>query len=147
MCAARSHLFQQAAGAGGYRICILDSAEDLNNSAANALLKLIEEPPPRSVFLIVAHRPALLLPTMRSRCRMLMLRPLADTDILRVIEALGHALDRASLAERRVAAERAQGSVATLAAPRRRGIALDNQVRALLSGLPARRLARRPCPR
>ena len=46
------HMFQQAAGRGGYRICILDCAEDLNAHSANALLKLIEEPPPRSLFLI-----------------------------------------------------------------------------------------------
>ena len=60
-------LFQRAAGAGGYRICIVDSAEDLNRSSANALLKLIEEPPPRSLFLLIAHRPGLVLPTIRSR--------------------------------------------------------------------------------
>ncbi len=133
-----SHLFRSVAGAGGWRICIVDSAEDLNNSAANALLKLIEEPPPRSLFLIVAHRPALLLPTLRSRCQMLMLRPLADTDILRVIEALGTPWTEASLAERQVAAERGQGSVTTaLSLLADDGIALDNQVRALLAGLPA----------
>src|ERR1700712_5206010 len=47
-------LFQRAASAGGYRIGIVDSAEDLNRSSANALLKLIEEPPPKSLFLLVA---------------------------------------------------------------------------------------------
>ncbi|MDR3408117.1 MAG: DNA polymerase III subunit delta' [Methylovirgula sp.] len=133
-----SHLFRNVAGAGGYRICIVDSAEDLNNSAANALLKLVEEPPPRSLFLIVAHRPALLLPTLRSRCQMLTLRPLAPADILRVIDALGAPWTEASGAERQAAAERAQGSVATaLSLLADEGIALDNQVRALLSGLPA----------
>ena len=56
---------------GGWRICIVDSAEDLNRAGANALLKMIEEPPPRSLFLIVAHRPGQVLPTIRSRCRRL----------------------------------------------------------------------------
>ena len=64
-----AHLFHQAAGQGGWRICIIDSAEDLNQSSANALLKLVEEPPPRSLFLIIAHRPGRMLPTLRSRCR------------------------------------------------------------------------------
>ena len=54
-------LFQQSAGAGGWRICIVDSAEDLNRAGANALLKMIEEPPPRSLFLIVAHKPGQVL--------------------------------------------------------------------------------------
>ncbi len=89
-----SHLFRNVAGAGGWRICIVDSAEDLNNSAANALLKLIEEPPPRSLFLIVAHRPALLLPTLRSRCQMLILRPLARRRYSARHRSFGHALDR-----------------------------------------------------
>ncbi|MEW6436783.1 MAG: DNA polymerase III subunit delta' [Pseudomonadota bacterium] len=133
-----SHLFRSASAAGGYRICIVDAADDLNNSAANALLKLIEEPPPRSLFLIVSHRPALLLPTLRSRCRMLMLRPLATGDILRVVAALGEPWTEADEAERSAAAERAQGSVATaLSLLADEGIALDNQVRGLLAALPA----------
>ena len=83
------HMFQQAAGRGGYRICILDCAEDLNPSSANALLKLIEEPPPRSVFLIVAHRPGRMLATLRSRCRKILLKPLAAADIGQSVAALG----------------------------------------------------------
>jgi DNA polymerase III subunit delta' len=133
-----SHLFRSASAAGGYRICIVDAADDLNNSAANALLKLVEEPPPRSLFLIVSHRPALLLPTLRSRSQMLTLRPLETNEILRVIETLGEPWTEASEAERRIAAERAQGSVATaLSLLADEGIALDNQVRALLGALPA----------
>lgn len=75
-------LFQRSAGAGGFRICIIDSADDLNRSSANALLKVVEEPPPRSLFLIVAHQPARMLPTIVSRCRKLTLGPL-DGDALR----------------------------------------------------------------
>ncbi len=133
-----SHLFRSASAAGGYRICIVDAADDLNNSAANALLKLIEEPPPRSLFLIVSHRPALLLPTLRSRCRMLMLRPLGAEDIGHIITSLGEPWTEASEAERSVAAQRAQGSLATaLSLLADEGIALDNQVRGLLGALPA----------
>jgi DNA polymerase III subunit delta' len=132
-----SHLFRTASAAGGWRICIVDAAEDLNNSAANALLKLVEEPPPRSLFLIIAHRPALLLPTLRSRAQIMTLRPLAEADILRVIASLGEPWTEASEAERKAAAARARGSAATaLSLLADEGVALDNQVRALLSALP-----------
>ena len=83
------HMFQQAAGRGGYRICILDCAEDLNQNSANALLKLIEEPPPRSLFLIIAQRPGRVLATLRSRCQKILLRPLAAADIDAIVAALG----------------------------------------------------------
>lgn len=88
-------LFGSTAGEGGYRVCIVDAADDLNPSSANALLKVIEEPPPRSVFLIVAHAPQRLLPTIRSRCRMLTLRPLGEDDLKAVIASLGPPFDAA----------------------------------------------------
>ncbi len=53
---------------GGRRIAIVHPAEDMNTNAANALLKSLEEPPPGAMFLLVSHRPARLLPTIRSRC-------------------------------------------------------------------------------
>ncbi len=86
------HLFQQASSAGGYRICIVDAAEDLNRSGANALLKLIEEPPPRSLFLIISHRPGQVLSTIRSRCRRLLLKPLTAEEIVSVVPRPGSAL-------------------------------------------------------
>jgi DNA polymerase III subunit delta' len=82
-------VFGSTSADGGYRICIVDSAEDLTISSANALLKVIEEPPPRSIFLIVSHAPQRLLPTIRSRCRRLLLRPLERNDIRDVIDSLG----------------------------------------------------------
>ena len=72
-------MFGSTAADGGYRVCIVDSAEDLTISSANALLKVIEEPPPRSLFLIVSHAPQRVLPTIRSRCRRLLLRPLGGS--------------------------------------------------------------------
>jgi DNA polymerase-3 subunit delta' len=83
------NMFGSTAADGGYRVCIVDSAEDLTISSANALLKVIEEPPPRSLFLIVSHAPQRVLPTIRSRCRRLLLRPLVDQDIKAVIASLG----------------------------------------------------------
>jgi DNA polymerase III subunit delta' len=82
-------LFASGAGGGGYRICIVDSADDLNQSSANALLKLVEEPPARSLFLIVSHAPQRVLPTIRSRCRRLPLRPLDTASLQAALRSLG----------------------------------------------------------
>jgi DNA polymerase III subunit delta' len=82
-------MFGSTAADGGYRVCVVDSAEDLTISSANALLKVIEEPPPRSLFLIVSHAPQRILPTIRSRCRRLLLRPLEERDIKGAIASLG----------------------------------------------------------
>ncbi|HEX2137630.1 MAG TPA: DNA polymerase III subunit delta' [Microvirga sp.] len=82
-------VFGTTAADGGYRVCIVDSAEDLTISSANALLKVIEEPPPRSIFLVVSHAPQRVLPTIRSRCRRLLLRPLGADAVRSVIAVLG----------------------------------------------------------
>ncbi|HTQ72634.1 MAG TPA: DNA polymerase III subunit delta' [Acidocella sp.] len=63
---------------GGWRVVVVDGAEDMNPNAANALLKLLEEPPPRAILLLVSAAPGRLLPTIRSRCRVLPMAPLAD---------------------------------------------------------------------
>jgi DNA polymerase III subunit delta' len=80
--------FGTTAGEGGWRIAIVDSADDLNINGANALLKILEEPPPRSLFLILSSAPKRLLPTVRSRCRTLNLRPLQPADLTAVLQAL-----------------------------------------------------------
>ncbi len=66
---------------GGWRVVIIDSADDMNRHAANAVLKVLEEPPRRAVLLLISHNPGRLLATIRSRCRSLALRPLADDTI------------------------------------------------------------------
>ena len=78
----------QTAGAGGWRVVIVDPADDLNAASANALLKLIEEPPKQSIFLIVCHQPGRLLRTIRSRCLHLALEPLSGGDTLKVLRGL-----------------------------------------------------------
>ena len=67
--------------AGSWRVVIVDSADDLNIAAANALLKSLEEPPPRTVFLVLSAEPGRLLPTIRSRCQMRALEPLSSADL------------------------------------------------------------------
>lgn len=63
---------------GGWRVVLVDGAEDMNPNAANALLKLLEEPPPRAILLLVSAAPGRLLPTIRSRCRVLPMASLPD---------------------------------------------------------------------
>lgn len=76
----RTFLGHRAAG-DGWRVVIVDEANELNVNAANALLKSLEEPPERTVFLLVSPAPGDLVPTIRSRCRMLSLSPLSDSDL------------------------------------------------------------------
>jgi DNA polymerase-3 subunit delta' len=81
--------FHLSAADGGWRVAIVDPADDLNTSAENALLKMLEEPPPRAVLLLVAHAPGRLLPTIRSRCRTLEFGPLDAGDVARALTAAG----------------------------------------------------------
>jgi DNA polymerase-3 subunit delta' len=76
---------------GGYRIVIVDPADDMNTNAANALLKNLEEPPSRTLFMLVAHSLGRLLPTIRSRCQIVRLQPLGDADLLAALAAIGKA--------------------------------------------------------
>lgn len=73
--------FGMTSGAGGWRVVIVDTADDMNDNAANALLKLLEEPPSRAMLLLLTNTPGRLLPTIRSRCQRLTLRPLSDVDM------------------------------------------------------------------
>lgn len=102
--------FGSTAAAEGWRVCIVDTVDELNPNAANALLKTLEEPPRQSLFLLVSHAPGRVLPTILSRCRRLPLRPLARTEVIPAVSrATGIAGDDPALIE---AAEAAEGSVA-----------------------------------
>jgi DNA polymerase-3 subunit delta' len=102
--------FGSTAAVEGWRVCIVDTVDELNPNAANALLKVLEEPPRQSLFLLVSHAPARVLPTILSRCRKLLLRPLSTDDVVHAAAAAaGIALDDPALAE---AAAAAEGSVA-----------------------------------
>ena len=76
-----NHFFGLSATDGGRRVVIVDSADEMNISAANALLKMLEEPPARTTLLLVSHQPSRLLPTIRSRCRTLRLPALSPDDM------------------------------------------------------------------
>jgi DNA polymerase-3 subunit delta' len=126
--------FGSTAGEGGWRIAIVDAADDLNTNAANALLKVLEEPPPRSLFLVVAHAPGRLLPTIRSRCRRLDLAPLTPHAIAGALAASDIEGDPRAFA---AAAELAEGSLrraATLLASD--GVGLRRSLDAILARAP-----------
>lgn len=74
-------------GRAGHRIALVDPIDDCNTSSANALLKILEEPPADTTFLLISHRPGALLPTIKSRCFQVALRPIADADVRKVLEA------------------------------------------------------------
>ncbi len=71
---------------GGWRVAIVDAADAMNKNAANALLKSLEEPPRRALFLLVSHAPGTLLPTIRSRCQRLSLAPLEDSEVSSLLQ-------------------------------------------------------------
>jgi DNA polymerase-3 subunit delta' len=127
--------FGSTAAVGGWRVCIVDTVDELNPNAANALLKVLEEPPRQSLFLLVSHAPARVLPTIQSRCRKLMMRPLATDDVIRAAaEAAQIAFDDALLRE---AADAAEGSVArALALVGGGALKLHQRTTALLDSLP-----------
>ncbi len=78
-----------SAADGGRRVIIVDSVDEMNTSAANALLKILEEPPPRTTLLLVSHQPARLLPTIRSRCRELRCASLGPAPLAEALAATG----------------------------------------------------------
>src|SRR5438105_3405022 len=77
--------FRLTAAEEGWRIVIVDGAEEMNRSAANALLKVLEEPPRRALLLLVSHSPGRLLPTIRSRCRRFPLAALERPAVMRLL--------------------------------------------------------------
>ena len=79
---------------GGKRIIIIDTADDLNKSSSNALLKLLEEPPKNTIFLLISHQPNLLVPTLKSRCQKLSFSNLDQTDLGAVLKAIGCKIER-----------------------------------------------------
>ena len=100
-------LFSTTASLSPWRVVVIDSIDDLERPAANALLKNLEEPPPKSLFLLVSHAPERLLPTIRSRCRQLRLKALGEAEM---VAALAAALPDADDAEIRQLAAVGEGS-------------------------------------
>ena len=81
--------FQLSSADGGWRVAIIDAADELNGAAANALLKILEEPPERSLILLIAHQPGRLLPTILSRCSRLPCADLSEEDMTHALQDQG----------------------------------------------------------
>jgi DNA polymerase-3 subunit delta' len=107
--------FGSTAGEGGWRVAVVDSVDELNGPSENALLKILEEPPPRALLLLISNAPGRVLPTIRSRCRTVILRPMVEEDVAKALAAAlseAAALGEAKVTDEiRAAAAAAGGSV------------------------------------
>lgn len=120
-------------GEGRWRVVVVDVADELNRSAANALLKGLEEPPPRTVFLLVSHMPGRLLPTIRSRCRTLALAPLPEAVVMELLSEMQPDLAPDDV---RTLARLAEGSIGqALVLAEAGGLDLYRELVGLLAGL------------
>jgi len=128
--------FGSTAGEDGWRVAIVDAVDELNAAGANALLKILEEPPQRALLLLVSHSAARVPATLRSRCSMVRLRPLSEGDVAAAVAAVtGSAANDPQVA---AAAAAAEGSVArALALLDEDTLELRQRAVALLERLPA----------
>ena len=119
---------------GGWRLILVDAADDLNRNAANALLKALEEPPRNTLLLLLAHAPGRLLPTIRSRCCHLVLPPLATAEVTQLLGRYAPELPARDAAGLAHLAEGSIGRALELASEG--GLELYADLVALLAGLP-----------
>ena len=113
---------------GGWRVGVIDALDELNVNGANALLKTLEEPPARSILFLINHGTQALLPTIRSRCRVLRLKALSDEDTAQALKLANAPREASSLARGR------PGLGMRLASPA--GISAAETTRALLRAMP-----------
>ncbi len=119
---------------GGWRIVVVDAADELNRNAANALLKVLEEPPRQALLLLVAHAPGRLPPTIRSRCRTIALRSLEDAEVTGLLRGYRTGLDPE---EEGMLVQLAEGSIGrALDLADAGGAELYREVVSLISALP-----------
>lgn len=122
--------FGMTSGAGGWRVAIVDTADDMNPQAANALLKALEEPPARAMLMLLSNAPGQLLPTIRSRCQRLDLRPLSDSELAK---ELTERLPDLGAGERETLIRISSGSIgAALALAEDDGLALAEEAERLI---------------
>ncbi len=132
--------FRLTAAEEGWRIVVVDGAEEMNRSAANALLKVLEEPPRRALLLLVSHSPGRLLPTIRSRCRRFPLVPLGHPAAMQLLRRYRPELAEPEAAALAMLCDGSIGRALELAAAG--GLALYGSIVELLSRVPGIDLAR-----
>jgi DNA polymerase-3 subunit delta' len=128
------HFFSLAPSEGGMRVAIVDAVDDLNRNAANAILKTLEEPPARSILMLVCHAPGAILATIRSRCRRLALRPLSNELVRTASGAEAGIVALAKGRPGRAIALKAQGVDPAGADPKRARTHIERGESALLLG-------------
>ncbi len=126
--------FSKSPASAPHRVAIIDAADDLNVNAANAVLKTLEEPPPRGVILLVSHSPGGLLPTIRSRCRRLTFNALPEADVVAFVGARTTANEEDAIRLARMS-KGAPGKALALALAGAVGV--DDAAKELLQSLPA----------
>ncbi|PIB92179.1 DNA polymerase III subunit delta' [Caulobacter sp. FWC2] len=125
--------FANSPAVSPYRVAIIDAADDLNVNAANAVLKTLEEPPPRGVILLISHAPGKLLPTIRSRCRRLVVPAPGVRAAAEMVERMADVSERDAERLARMA-HGAPGKALQLAAAK--AIEMDDAANEILRGLP-----------
>ncbi len=131
--------FGSTSAYGGWRICIVDAVEEMNSESANAILKLLEEPPARSLFLLVSHMPGRLLPTIRSRCRRLALKALSGGEVAQALSSLARDmpdLDQGGIGSAAGASQGSVGRALSLLLGGEDGLEILQMTRQLLGRLP-----------
>ncbi|MCR5880413.1 DNA polymerase III subunit delta' [Phenylobacterium sp. J367] len=128
-----AEFFSKSPASAPHRVAIVDAADDLNVNAANALLKTLEEPPPRGILLMISHSPGRLLPTIRSRCRRLAFQPFGLEGAAAFVQRHADVNDEEALRLSRMAGG-APGKALQLAASE--ALTMDDAARHLLSDLP-----------
>jgi len=137
---AMGRFFAMKAAPGAWRIAVIDAADDMNRNAANAVLKIVEEPPERGLVFLISHAPGALLPTIRSRCRVLGLQAITEAEVVSIVGARRPELSSADAA---AAARLAEGSAGhAIALVDAGGPALYRDMIKLLAGLPRLDLVR-----
>jgi len=127
-------------GEGQWRVVIIDSADALNVNAANAILKILEEPPAQAILLLVSHNSGRLLPTIRSRCRQLKLAPLSGDDFTKTVRLVVPDTDYAELRGLQILSGGSPGVALEL--KEQGALALYSEMLDIVGGLPALDTAR-----
>ena len=129
-----NYFFSQTSAEGGWRVAIIDAADEMNRNAANALLKILEEPPEKSILFLIAHAPGKLLPTIKSRCRALKLHALPEEGVQAVLAGRFPELGTEELLALARLSEGAPGRAIEL--HQHGGIKLYRQMGALIADMP-----------
>jgi len=125
--------FHLSAADGGWRVAIVDAADEMNTAAANALLKILEEPPEKTLLILISHQPGRLLPTIRSRCRTLACEKLSENDLALALDGAGFTMPPEMTAIGEIADGSAGDAIALVQAE---GEALYGDIIATLNTIP-----------